>query len=142
MSGSSVAPWRPLIGAFVIWFVHFMGCWVAVEVWPRQWAANALAWALTAVALAALGAEGWRLRAGAAPAGLDGWNRRIGRGAVAIAAAAVVFGALPSLVFLPPGVTTGSPLPRSAAVRSGGSDRGAVAGPSRRFVNRAAPTPR
>lgn len=101
MNGASPAGWRPLIGAFVIWFLHFMGCWVAVEVWPRQWAANALAWGLTALALGALLVEGWGLRAGAVRRGLAGWNRRIGRGAVAIAAVAVVFGALPSLVFLP-----------------------------------------
>ena len=101
MNASSLAGWRPLIGAFVIWFVHFMGCWVAVEIWPRQWTANALAWGLTALALGALFVEGWRLRAGAARKPLAHWNRRIGRGAVAIAAAAVVFGALPSLVFLP-----------------------------------------
>jgi hypothetical protein len=101
MNASALAGWRPLIGAFVVWFVHFMGCWVAVEIWPGQWVANALAWGLTALALAALGVEALRLRAGAARGDLAGWNRRIGQGAIAIAGAAVVFGALPSVVFLP-----------------------------------------
>lgn len=87
-----------LLGAALL---ALLGCWVAVEIWPRQWAANALAWGLTALALGALFVEGWRLRARAPRNPLAGWNRRIGRGAVAIAAAAVVFGALPSLVFLP-----------------------------------------
>ena len=101
MNASALAGWRPLIGAFVIWFVHFMGCWVAVEIWPGQWPANVLAWGLTALALAALGFEALRLRAGASRGDLADWNRRIGQGATAIAGAAVVFGALPSLVFLP-----------------------------------------
>jgi hypothetical protein len=101
MNASALAGWRPLTGAFVIWFVHFMGCWVAVEIWPRQWPANALAWVLTALALGALGIEWRRLRDGAARGDLAGWHRRIGRGAVAIAATAIVFGALPSLVLLP-----------------------------------------
>jgi hypothetical protein len=94
------AGWRPMVGAFVIWFAHFVGCWAAAELWwPRQWPANALAWGLTLLALAALVVEWRRLHAGHGE--LAGWNRRVGRGAVAIAAAAVVFGALPSLVFLP-----------------------------------------
>lgn len=96
-----LSAWRPMVGAFVIWFAHFMGAWVAVELWPQAWRANALAWGLTALALGALGVEWSRLRAGAACGELGGWSRRIGRGAIAIAAAAVVFGAVPSLVFLP-----------------------------------------
>ncbi|UUX95254.1 hypothetical protein [Aquabacterium sp. J223] len=103
MNAIRTASWRPLVGAFSIWFAHFMGCWVAAELWwPRQWPANALAWALTPLALAALAFEWKRVRHGMSAAGdFAGWNRRIGTGAIAIAAAAVVFGALPSLVFLP-----------------------------------------
>jgi hypothetical protein len=98
MNASRPTGWRPMIGAFVIWFGHFMGSWVAVELWPGQWPANALAWGLTA---GALGVEWSRLRAGAARGELADWSRRVGPGAIAIAAAAVVFGALPSIVFLP-----------------------------------------
>jgi len=95
--------WLPMVGAFVIWFAHFMLCWVAVEIWPGQWVANACAWALTAAALLALGLHARRLQAGVSRGELTGWTRRLGQGAVAIAAVAVVFGAVPSLVFLPSG---------------------------------------
>jgi len=101
MNAARPAGWWPMAGAFVIWFAHFMGCWVAAELWPRQWPANALAWGLTALALVALGIEWGRVRAGAARGDLAGWNRRVGPGAIAIATVAVVFDALPSLVFLP-----------------------------------------
>jgi membrane protein implicated in regulation of membrane protease activity len=103
ISAARAAGWRPLVGGFVIWFVHFMGCWAAAELWwPGRWPAHVLAWALTVLALAALGWEWRRLRASPASGGdFAGWNRRIGTGATAIAAAAVVFGAMPSLVLLP-----------------------------------------
>lgn len=101
MNAAGLAGWRPMVDAFVIWFAHFMGCWVAVELWPRQWPANALAWGFTALALGALGVEWSRLRDGMSRGELAGWNRHVGRGAVVIASVAVVFGALPSVVFLP-----------------------------------------
>lgn len=101
MTAVRPAGWRPLVGAFVVWFAHFMGCWVAAETWPRQWPANVAAWVLTALALAALAVERRRLHTDAARGRLAPWQGRVGCGAVAIAAAAVVFGALPSLVFLP-----------------------------------------
>jgi uncharacterized membrane protein YidH (DUF202 family) len=63
--------------------------------------ANALAWAFTAIALLAVGVHAVRLKAQHADGDLPGWSYRLARGAVAIATAAVVFTALPSLVFLP-----------------------------------------
>lgn len=98
MQRSSV---RPNVTAFVIWFVHFMVLWVGVEIWPNQWAANALAWAVTAIALVALGVHFVRLRTQYTKGCLSGWSYRFARGAAAIAMAAVVFSALPSAVFLP-----------------------------------------
>ena len=101
MKSPGKADWLPLVWAFVVWFVHFMLCWTAAEVWPRQWQANALAWAATAVALLVL-AWYWRHLHGTRPPGtLSGWVHRLGRGATALAGVAVVFSALPSLVFLP-----------------------------------------
>ena len=92
---------RPLVTAFVIWFVHFMACWAAGEVWPQRWPANALAWGATAVALPALVVHFVRINARHAEGALSGWAYRFARGATAIAAVAVLFSALPSLVFLP-----------------------------------------
>ena len=96
------ARWRPIFLAFTIWFVHFMACWVSAEIWPQQWFSHALAWAATAIALLALGAHFKRLKAAYAEGTLVGWHRRFAYGAIAIAAAAVVFGALPSVILLPP----------------------------------------
>lgn len=93
--------WRPIVTAFVIWFVHFMAIWAAGEIWPHQWAANAVAWGATAIALLAMGVHGWRVKALHAADGLADWNCHFAMGAAAIATVAVLFSALPSLVFLP-----------------------------------------
>ena len=87
--------------AFAIWFAHFMLIWAAGEIWPHQWTANAFAWAATAIALLALGVHDVRLKAHHTEGRLSGWSYRLARGAAAIAMVAVVFCALPSLVFLP-----------------------------------------
>ena len=92
---------RPIVSAFVIWFVHFMVIWAAGEIWPHQWTANALAWGVTAIALLAVGVHYVRLKARYADGRIADWSYRFARGAVAIATAAVVFSALPSFVFLP-----------------------------------------
>ena len=92
---------RPIVTAFAIWFAHFMLIWAAGEIWPYQWTANAWAWGVTAVALLALGVHFVRLKARYADGRLSGWSYRFARGAAAIAAAAVVFSAVPSVVFLP-----------------------------------------
>jgi hypothetical protein len=92
---------QPSVTAFVIWFVHFMVIWAAGEIWPHQWPANALAWAVTAMALLAVGVHFVRLKAQHAHGGLPGWSYRFARGAAAIATAAMVFSALPSFVHLP-----------------------------------------
>jgi membrane protein implicated in regulation of membrane protease activity len=90
-----------VLTAFTLWFAHFMACWAAVEVWPGEWPANALAWTATTLALLALRWHAVRLRAQRATGLLPGWQDRFARRATALAAVAVLFGALPSLVFLP-----------------------------------------
>ncbi len=97
----SNSSWGPVLTAFTIWFVHFMACWTAGEIWPHQWRANALAWSATAGALLAVGVHFGRLQSLHAQGKLPGWNYRFARGAAAIATAAVLFGALPPIVFLP-----------------------------------------
>ena len=92
---------QPIVAAFAIWFVHFMMLWAAGEIWPHQWTANALAWGFTAIALLAVGVHCVRLEARHADGRLSDWSHRFARGAVAIATVAVVFTALPSVVFLP-----------------------------------------
>ena len=92
---------RPNVMAFVIWFVHFIVLWTGAEIWPHQWAANSLAWTATAIALLALGVHFFRLRTQHSKGYLSGWGYRFARGAAAIAMSAVVFSALPSVVFLP-----------------------------------------
>ena len=52
-------------------------------------------------ALLALGVHFFRLRTQYSKGYLSGWGYRFARGAAAIAMSAVVFSALPSLVFLP-----------------------------------------
>lgn len=101
MNATKRSSGRPIVMAFVIWFAHFMVLWAGAEIWPHQWAANALAWVVTAIALLAVGVHSVRLKAQHAEGCLSGWNYRFARGAAAIAAAAVVFTALPSVVFLP-----------------------------------------
>lgn len=99
MRPGRAVPRRPVLAAFVVWFVHFMLCWTAVELWPGDVRANAAAWGFTAVALLAVGVQAARLQrpdpadASAAAAG------RISRGATLLAAVAIVFTAVPSLVF-------------------------------------------
>ncbi len=90
--------------AFVIWFAHFMLCWAAVEIWPQGVRANWLAWAATGVALLAMGAHALRLQRSAESdesGELAAFNRRFAHGAIVIATVAVLFTALPSVVFLP-----------------------------------------
>ena len=101
MKAANPTSGRPIVTAFVIWFAHFMVIWAAGEIWPHQWAANALAWGVTALALLAVGVHHVRLKAQHAEGALSGWSFRFARGASAIATTAVVFSALPSLVFLP-----------------------------------------
>jgi hypothetical protein len=93
--------WWPIVTAFAIWFVHFMLCWAAGEIWPHQWTANALAWGVTVIALLAMGVHFVRVKARHAEGPLPVWNYRFAQGAIAIATAAVLFSALPSIVFLP-----------------------------------------
>jgi succinate dehydrogenase hydrophobic anchor subunit len=93
--------WGPIVTAFSIWFVHFMACWAASEIWPHQWPANALAWGVTAIALLAMTVHAVRVNARHATGELSRWNHRFAQGAIAIATAAVLFSALPSIVFLP-----------------------------------------
>lgn len=94
---------RMIITAFTIWFVHFVACWAAVEIWPEGPMANRLAWAFTALALLAMGVHFVRLGRGGPGAALHaevtGFSRRFARGAIAIATVAVLFTALPSIVF-------------------------------------------
>ena len=93
--------WRPILTAFVIWFLHFMVSWGASEIWPLQWTANAVAWGATAIALLAVGVHYVRLKAQHANGDLPDWSYRFALGAIALATAAVVFSAVPSFVFLP-----------------------------------------
>lgn len=93
--------WSPLVTAFAIWSVHFLVCWAASEIWPRQWPANVLAWGATAIALLVVGMHIVWVNAQHAKGELQGWEHRFARGAAAIAAVAVLFSALPSIVFLP-----------------------------------------
>ena len=93
--------WGPIVTAFSIWFAHFMVCWAAVEIWPHRWPANAVAWAATVVALAALGLHLRRVTASPDSGDVQQWNHRFALGAIALATAAVLFSALPSIVLRP-----------------------------------------
>lgn len=102
MTSSALRPVRGLIlTAFSIWFVHFLLCWAAVEIWPGQPLANRLAWAFTVLALAAMGWHFSRVQRLSGQGGLVGFSRRFAQGAVAIATVAVLFTAVPALVFQP-----------------------------------------
>lgn len=101
MKAQTLAGWRSIVTAFAIWFVHFMLCWTAAEIWPRAWQANALAWGFTAIALLAMAMHVRWLKARCALGDASSWNHRYARRAAGLATAAVVFSALPSMVFLP-----------------------------------------
>lgn len=100
-NASGLAAWMPLVGSLVVWFAHFMVCWTAAEVWPHRWPANLLAWVATVLALLVLAGYWRHLRRGRRVDALSRWVHGLGLGATALAAVAVVFSALPSLVFLP-----------------------------------------
>ncbi len=78
-----------------------MVIWAAGEIWPHQWTANVIAWATTAIALLAMGAQHLCLKARHAHGDLPGWSYRFAWRASAIATAALVFSAVPSVVFVP-----------------------------------------
>jgi len=101
MTGRRRSGWWPILAAFTIWLAHFLACWAASEVWPHRWPANAAAWGATAAALLALALHFARVRAQRGAGEVSGWHHRFARGAIAVATAAVLFGALPSVVFLP-----------------------------------------
>lgn len=98
-TGASAA--RLMVTAFAIWFAHFVACWVVVEIWPGEWRANYFAWGFTLIALLTTAVHLVRLRRPAEPAEVPDFGRRFARGAIAIATVAVLFTALPSVVFLP-----------------------------------------
>lgn len=101
MNAARPPGFAPMVTAFTIWGVHFLVCWAAVEVWPDRWAANVVAWVATAIALAAIGLHVVRLRARQASGALPGTSARIAHGAIVLATVAILFSALPSIVFLP-----------------------------------------
>lgn len=101
MTAFQLAGWRPILTAFTIWFAHFLLCWAAGEIWPHERHANLLAWGFTALALLAMGVHIVRLRASTPAGEMSAWGHRFAQGAIAIATAAIVFTALPSLVFVP-----------------------------------------
>lgn len=102
MNRPALAPVRSLmLTAFSIWFVHFLLCWAAVEIWPGEPLANRLAWGFTVLALAAMGWHFSRVQRLSGQGGLVGFGRRFAQGAVAIATVALLFTAVPALVFLP-----------------------------------------
>ncbi|RYF67413.1 MAG: hypothetical protein EOO29_36950 [Comamonadaceae bacterium] len=63
MSTGRAASWHSMLGSLSIWFVHFIGCWAVSEFSPHRWWNHVMAWVFTIVALAALGALRWRVRA-------------------------------------------------------------------------------
>ncbi len=97
--------WRPVLTALTIWFIHFMVCWAAVEIWPQQLTANLVAWIATPIALFAVGVHAVRMQVQRQPPDIAGdvagWKHRFAHGAIAISAVAIVFSAVPSLVLLP-----------------------------------------
>lgn len=93
--------WPPIVTAFTIWFIHFMVCWTAGEIWPDGWLANVLAWVATALALPALAVHAVRVAARRRAHGPTDWYFRFAQGAVGLAVLATVFSAVPSIVYVP-----------------------------------------
>lgn len=99
MTAVARVPVRRMAAALVVWFAHFMLCWAVAEFGPGGAPAAGLAGLFTVLALFAIGVQAWRLR-GLEPRREDDLTAlRIARGASAIAAVAVVFTALPALVW-------------------------------------------
>lgn len=101
MKASKLSRWRLILTAFTIWFLHFMACWAAGEIWPHQWPANVLAWGVTGIALLAVGVHFVRVNAQYADGDITGWDHRFAQRAMATATVAILFSAVPSVVFLP-----------------------------------------
>lgn len=97
--------WRsygaPILAAFAIWFVHFVLCWAVAEVWPQGRLANRLAWGFTVAALLAIGVHARRVARRSAGGEFAVTGLRLARGSIVIAAVAVVFTALPSVLLRP-----------------------------------------
>lgn len=87
--------WTPILGAFSIWFAHFLVVYVAALIWPHQRTAIIVAVVATAAALGALTWLFLELRAAAPASGQTRFARRFGLGAVFIGGAATVFDAAP-----------------------------------------------
>lgn len=89
--------WWPIIGAFSIWFAHFLVVYGAALLWPHNPAANIVALAATVPALTALVLLFFKLRSANPRSGQTEFARRFGLGSTFIATAGVLFDAAPAL---------------------------------------------
>ena len=89
--------WAPIIGAFAIWFAHFLVIYAGALIWPHQPPAKALAGIATVVALVALAVLFGRVRAADASSDQTRFGRRFGMGSIFIAAAGILFDVTPVL---------------------------------------------
>lgn len=101
MKAEPTSPARPVVTAFVIWFAHFVLCWTAAEIWPDNARANQLAWGFTGLALLAVGMHVARQVPRDTRSGDVESTWLIARGAAAVASVAILFTAVPSVVWLP-----------------------------------------
>lgn len=89
--------WTPIIGAFSIWFAHFLLVYMAALIWPHQPMARIVAAVATAVALAALAVLFVKLRAAGPTGDQTRFARGFGLGSIFIATAGILFDAAPVL---------------------------------------------
>ncbi len=90
--------WVPIIGAFSLWFAHFLLVYLPALIWPDQFIARLIAIIATAAARVGFWILFRRIRTASATSEQTGFARRFGFGALFISVAGIIFDALPALM--------------------------------------------
>ena len=90
--------WLPIVGAFSIWFAHFLVIYAAAEIWKHQPIATIVCLVATALALVALILLFFQLRRATPTDEQTRFAKRIGLGSIFIATVGTLFDALPALI--------------------------------------------
>lgn len=96
-SNHALRGWTPVIGAFSIWFAHFLAVYLAALIWPAQAMAHIVGIGVTIMALGVLMWLLVRLRTAGPTNHQDRFARRFGLGSIFIATAAILFDSIPAL---------------------------------------------
>lgn len=89
--------WTPILGALLIWSIHFTVIYGAALIWPDQPIANVISIAATIPALAALAWLYFRMRRTEVTSEFTEFSKKIGLWSIWFAVAGVLFDMVPAL---------------------------------------------